>query len=102
MKQIACLLVVFLALPLVAQDPVTDAKAGQEKKHHEALVAKAEQLLQQKQDLEKQLADVNAKLSKLANGEDVKLSSGTYVWITPTPSITYIPISVWECSCTVR
>ena len=69
-------LIVFLlgvSLCMAAQsNPVTEAKAQLEKKHHEALVNKAERFLKEKAKLEARLKTVEDKLQKLENGQDVK------------------------------
>jgi len=72
MKKYAVILLI-LALPAFGQDLVSEARANLEAKHHKAMVAKTEKLIERKKELESELADVNEKLEKLANGIDVKM-----------------------------
>jgi hypothetical protein len=96
MRNLALVMVVFMATALVAQDPASDAKAVRAKEHHDALVAKAKQLLEQKESLEKALVAVNAKLDKLTAGEDVELD-GTIPNVANT--IFYYPTTSSSGAC---
>lgn len=69
------LLCMLLLLSGVAcgQSVVSEAKAKLEKQHHDSMVHKAQTLLEYKASLEADLATVNAKLTKLEAGQDVKV-----------------------------
>lgn len=65
--------------------PVDEAKIEIEKVKHEALVTKAKILLNRKEEVERELKEINQKLEKLNNGEDVTSDDDPKtVWATKT------------------
>jgi len=89
------LLLVLLVVPCLAQNPVEEAKTKIAKQKHDAIVQHAKDLLERKEELEKELAEIDAKLAKLANGEDVKQPSiqfaGTGTITSTNLALSYTP-----------
>lgn len=74
------ILLLLITLPVCAQDslsPVDAARTKIAKEKYEQKVAYAKSLLEQKENLEKELSEVNAKLAKIDRGEEVKIPNNS-------------------------